>query len=131
RTLAEAQAKIRAFAEANPDRPWIVGRGWNQELWGLGRFPTAAELDAAVSDRPAWPERVDGHAGGANTLALRSASITARTADPSGGRIERLPGSREPAGVLVDAAMALIDREVPPPRASDRGLALHEAQELL
>src|SRR5690606_36518279 len=32
RSLAEAQAAIRAFAEANPERPWIVGRGWNLEL---------------------------------------------------------------------------------------------------
>ena len=51
RSLAEAQRKIADYAAANPDRPWIVGRGWNQELWGLGRFPTAAELDAVVSDR--------------------------------------------------------------------------------
>ena len=131
RSLAEAQAKIRAFAEANPERPWIVGRGWNQELWGLGRFPTAAELDAAVSDRPVWLQRVDGHAGWANTLALSSAGVTAATADPAGGRIERISGSRNPAGVLVDAAMALVDEKVPPPRASDRDLALHEAQELL
>ena len=131
RSLAEAQAKIRAFTEANPERPWIVGRGWNQELWGLGRFPTAAELDAAVSDRPVWLQRVDGHAGWANTLALSSAGVTAATADPAGGRIERISGSRDPAGVLVDAAMALVDEKVPPPRASDRDLALHEAQELL
>ena len=131
RSLAEAQAKIRAFAEANPERPWIVGRGWNQELWGLGRFPTATELDAAVSDRPVWLQRVDGHAGWANTRALQSAGVTASTADPAGGRIERISGSRNPAGVLVDAAMALVDEKVPPPRASDRDLALHEAQELL
>ena len=131
RSLAEAQAKIRAFAEANPERPWIVGRGWNQELWGLGRFPTATELDAAVSDRPVWLQRVDGHAGWANTRALQSAGVTASTADPAGGRIERISGSRDPAGVLVDAAMALVDEKVPPPRASDRDLALHEAQELL
>lgn len=130
-SLAEAQAKIRAFAEANPERPWIVGRGWNQELWDLGRFPTAAELDAAVSDRPVWLQRVDGHAGWANTLALSSAGVTATTVDPAGGRIERISGSRNPAGVLVDAAMALVDEKVPPPRASDRDLALHEAQELL
>ena len=58
KSLAEAQAKVRAFAAAHPDRAWIVGRGWNQEIWGLrdeagrGRFPTAAELDAAVSGRP-------------------------------------------------------------------------------
>jgi len=52
RSLAEAQAKIRAYTAANPGRKWIIGTGWNQETWGLGRFPTAAELDAAVSDVP-------------------------------------------------------------------------------
>ncbi len=44
RSLAEAQAAIQAYAAANPDLPWIMGRGWNQEVWGLGRFPTAADL---------------------------------------------------------------------------------------
>ena len=113
RTLAEAQAKIAAYAAANPERPWIVGRGWNQEIWGLGRFPTAAELDAAVADRPVWLERVDGHAGWANTAALTVAGVTAATADPAGGRIERLPGGREPSGVFVDAATELVDSKVP------------------
>ncbi len=88
RSLAEAQAKIAAFAEENPGRPWIIGRGWNQETWGLGRFPTAAELDAVVADRPVWLERVDGHAGWANTAALRAASVTAATKDVPGGKID-------------------------------------------
>ena len=61
-SLEEALDKIRRFAAENPARPWILGRGWNQEKWGLGRFPTAAELDSAVSDRPVWLSRVDGHA---------------------------------------------------------------------
>ncbi|MEO6388330.1 MAG: amidohydrolase [Croceibacterium sp.] len=130
-TLAEAQAKIAQFAAANPERPWIVGRGWNQETWGLGRFPTAAELDAAVPDRPVWLQRVDGHAGWANTLALAAAGVTAATADPSGGRVERVAGGRAPAGVLVDNAMALVDVKAPPPRATDRDVALYKAQELL
>lgn len=131
RTLAEAQQKIADYAAAHPERPWIVGRGWNQEAWGLGRFPTAAELDAAMADRPVWLERVDGHAGWANSAALSVAGVTAATADPAGGRIERLPGGREPSGVFVDAAMDLVASKVPPPRATDRDVALHEAQELL
>lgn len=131
RTLAEAQQKIADYAAAHPERPWIVGRGWNQESWGLGRFPTAAELDAAVADRPVWLERVDGHAGWANSAALSVAGVTAATADPAGGRIKRLPGSPEPSGVFVDAAMDLVASKVPPPRATDRDVALHEAQELL
>ncbi len=130
-SLEEAQAKIAAYAAANPDRPWLVGRGWNQERWGLGRFPTAAELDAAASDRPVWLMRVDGHAGWANSAALAAAGVTAETQDPAGGRIERTAGSRAPSGVLVDAATSLVERHVPPPRPEDRDLALHEAQELL
>ncbi len=130
-SLAEAQTQIAAYAAANPDRPWIIGRGWNQERWGLGRFPTAAELDAAHADRPIWLMRADGHAGWANSIALATANVTAASTDPSGGRIERLAGSLEPSGVLVDAAMALVEAQVPPPRAADRDLALHEAQELL
>ena len=96
RSLTEALAKIAAYAAAHPDRPWIVGRGWNQELWGLrdeagrGRFPTAAELDSAVSDRPVWLGRVDGHAGWANSRALALAGVTALTKAPAGGQIERL-----------------------------------------
>ena len=136
KSLAEAQAKVRAFAAAHPDRAWIVGRGWNQEIWGLrdeagrGRFPTAAELDAAVSGRPVWLERVDGHAGWANTAALTVAGVTAATKDPAGGRIDRLPGGK-PAGVLVDDAAQLVGRLVPAPRADDRDLAFDTAQRLL
>ena len=131
RSLAEAQAAIRDYAAKNPDRKWIVGRGWNQETWGLGRFPTAAELDAVVADRPVLMERVDGHAHWANSAALAAAGITATTADPAGGRIERIAGSRAPAGVLVDNAMGLIASAVPSPRPDDRDLALAKAQEIL
>ncbi|MGH6785708.1 MAG: amidohydrolase [Novosphingobium sp.] len=130
RSLADAQAKIAEYAKAHPDRPWIIGRGWNQELWGLGRFPTAAELDTVVGDRPAWLSRVDGHAGWASSRALALAEVGAATKDPSGGRIERLPGGK-PAGVMVDAATDMVDRVVPPPRPEDRDLALQTAQALL
>jgi predicted amidohydrolase YtcJ len=130
RSLAEAQARIAEYAKANPDRGWIIGRGWNQELWGLGRFPTAAELDSVVADRPVWLNRVDGHAGWANTKALQLAGVTAATRDPVGGSIERLPGGK-PAGVLVDNAMALVDIAVPAPRPEDRDLALAKAQDLM
>ncbi|HET9510154.1 MAG TPA: amidohydrolase family protein, partial [Sphingomonas sp.] len=93
-SLAQAQARITAFAAANPTRPWIIGGGWNQEVWNLGRFPTAAEIDTVVSDRPVWMQRADGHAGWANTAAMRAAGITAKTVSPPGGRIEKLPNGQ-------------------------------------
>ena len=128
-SLAEAQQRIRAYAAANPTPRWVIGRGWNQENWHLGRFPTAAELDAAVGDRPVWLSRVDGHAGWANSMAMREANVTAATQAPAGGRIER--AGRAPSGVFVDAARTLIERAVPPPQPLVRDRALARAQEIL
>jgi len=129
RSLQEAQARIAAYAAANPTPRWIVGRGWNQELWGLGRFPTAAELDAAVRDRPVWLGRVDGHAGWANSEAMREAGITGRTPSPAGGRIEMARG--QPTGIFIDAAAELIDKVVPPPLPRTRDQALERAQQIM
>jgi len=130
RSLDEALAKVARYAAENPNRPWIIGDGWNQERWGLGRFPTAAEIDAVLPDRPVWLTRIDGHAGWANSIALQRAGITAKTVDPAGGRIER-GTARAPSGVLVDNAMALVVAHLPPPRPEDRDLAFFTAQDLL
>ncbi|SOY64939.1 amidohydrolase [Cupriavidus taiwanensis] len=126
RTLAEAQGMIRAYGDKNPQRKWLLGYGWNQVNWKLGRFPTAAELDAAVSDRPVRLVRVDGHAAWLNTKALQAAGITRDTKDPAGGRIER-DASGNPTGVLVDKAMALVNNVIPPYSDDDRRAALAAA----
>ncbi len=129
RSLDEALALIAAYAERNPNSPWLVGRGWNELTWGLGRLPTAADLDAVAGGRPIVMERADSHAVWVSSAALASAGITAQTADPAGGRIVRLASSRNPSGVLVDNAVPLVMDKVPPPRASDRNLALFEAEQ--
>lgn len=111
-SLADALKAIGAYAQANPGQGWLLGRGWNQENWKLGRFPTAAELDAVVADRPVWLERVDGHAGWANAKTLALAGITDSTPDPVGGKIVR-DARGKATGVLVDAAQDLVGKVVP------------------
>ena len=128
RSLAEALTKIAAYAKAHPDRPWLLGRGWNQELWPEKRYPTAADLDAIVPGQPVWLERVDGHAGWANSRALSIAGVTAATRDPAGGKIERITPGGKPAGVLIDNAKALVAKAIPPPRPEDRDYAFATAQ---
>jgi predicted amidohydrolase YtcJ len=125
-SLTDAQSRIRAHAAATAGRAWVLGGGWNQVTWKLGRFPTAAELDAVVADRPAVMERVDGHAKWLNTRALAAAGITRDTPDPVGGRIERAADG-SPAGVLVDKAMDLVDKVVPPPNEAEQRAALEAA----
>ena len=129
RSLAEALAKIARYAADNPNRQWIIGNGWNQESWGLGRFPTAAELDAIVPDRPVFLSRVDGHAAWVNGSAMKAAGILAGTKSPSGGTIEKVGG--KPSGIFVDAAMDLFSQAIPAPRPVESDLALGKAQEIL
>jgi predicted amidohydrolase YtcJ len=125
-SLNEAQERIRRYAGEHPQLAWLRGAGWNQVIWKLGRFPLASELDAVVSDRPVLLERVDGHALWLNSAALRAAGITRDTADPAGGRIER-DADGNPAGVLVDKAMDLMDQVVPRPDAAESMSALKAA----
>ncbi|MEO0420538.1 MAG: amidohydrolase family protein [Pseudomonadota bacterium] len=129
-SLEDALAKIKAFADDNPGRPWILGRGWNQEKWGLGRFPTAQELDRVIADRPVWLERADNHANWANSLAMEMAGVNADTADVEGGQVIR-DADGLPSGVFVDGAKALVEGAVPAARASDRDAAFAAAQEKL
>jgi hypothetical protein len=111
-SLPDALKAIGDYAKANPGQGWLRGRGWNQENWKLGRFPTAADVDAVVSDRPVWFERVDGHAGWANSRALAAAGITDKTPDPAGGKIMR-DANGKATGVLVDAAKELVAKVLP------------------
>ena len=61
-SIGDFQRRLRDYAAAHPLDPWLIGFGWNQERWPDKRFPTSADLDAIVSDRPVVLERVDGHA---------------------------------------------------------------------
>lgn len=106
-------ARVVARARETPAGTWILGRGWDQNDWGDTRFPTHEALSRAVPDHPVVLTRIDGHATLVNQAALRAAGVTAQTQDPSGGRIERLADG-SPSGVLVDAAMGLVNRRVPP-----------------
>ena len=125
-SLADALKATAAYAGANPQQAWLRGRGWNQEIWKLGRFPTAAELDGAVADRPVWLERVDGHAGWANSRALQLAGVTDATPDPAGGKIMR-DAAGHATGVLVDAAQELVNKVLPQQAEGAARVALDRA----
>lgn len=107
---ADVQARISAFAAAHPRAKWIIGRGWNEDIWG--RFPTAADLDAAQVDRPVWLVSADGHAGVANSRALQLVAVPKTGADPAGGRVDRSANGR-PSGLFVETAMALVETVLP------------------
>jgi predicted amidohydrolase YtcJ len=130
RSLDEAMAALQRYAAGHPEQRWIKGRGWNEVIWGLGRLPTAADLDRVVSDRPVWLVRVDGHAAVTNTAGLKAAGVTAGTADPPGGSIVRGPDGA-PAGAFIDAAKSLVEKQLPGFTEQDHKRRLAAAQERL
>lgn len=128
---AEVITRLQAFERELPAGAWLQGRGWDQNRWPERDFPTAADLDAAFPQRPVWLERVDGHAGWANSAALRAVSAQARAQledpqwQPEGGRVIRSEGAA--TGVFIDTAMALVEASVPAPDAALRERALERA----
>jgi predicted amidohydrolase YtcJ len=125
-SLEEAVDRIAAYDRENPGTGWIKGRGWNQVLWPVKEFPTAAAVDAVVSDRPVWLRRIDGHAGWANSRALELAGIDKDTPDPVGGKIHR-DDNGNATGTLIDTAMNLVSSQVPPNNKDDIRRAMKAA----
>ncbi len=128
--LSEALAAISAYAKQATQQQWILGGEWNQAIWKLGRFPTAQELDGVVSDRPVWLRRVDGHAGWANSKALQLAGINKSSIDPAGGKIER-DADGNATGILVDAAMDIMEKVIPAQNDAEMRIALDAALQQL
>jgi predicted amidohydrolase YtcJ len=133
RTMPEVSARIAAWAQANPTRPWVLGRGWPYEIvekkadapmWA--RFPTKEQLDAIVPDRPAAVRAYDGHTTWVNSAALKAAGITKDTPDPADGTIVRLANG-EPSGALLEGAWDLVLKVVPKPTRDEMKAGLAAA----
>jgi predicted amidohydrolase YtcJ len=122
-TVDAVTKHIAACARENAQAAWVIGRGWQ-----LGIFPNAnptrGQLDAIVSDRPAFFMAADGHSAWVNSRALAAAGVTAATPDPQGGRIERDPVTGEPTGTLRDLAAGIMFPLLPPPSAADMEAAI-------
>ena len=125
-SLRELQGKIRLFAQAKPDEPWVRGRGWLYSAFP-GGLPIKDQLNEVVPDRPAVMVAYDGHTSWVNSKALQAAGITAATPDPVNGVIVKDPKTGEPTGVLKESAQALLNRVVPRPTDADRRSALRAA----
>ncbi len=125
-SVEQALAMIREYAASKPGAHWILGRGWNQVIWPVKEFPTAAHIDGVVSDRPVWLRRVDGHAGWANSRALKTAGIDNDTPDPVGGKIVR-DDNGHATGVLIDAAMAIVEAQIPETGKNEMQVAIQSA----
>jgi predicted amidohydrolase YtcJ len=115
---------VKAYADRNTDG-WIVGNGWDQNLWAGKKFPDKAKLDELFPVRPVILHRVDGHAVIANQAALNVAGIKPGQ-KIAGGEIETINGKL--TGVLIDNAVSIVTRKIPDPSDQLTQNALLSAQ---
>ncbi|CAM3908836.1 amidohydrolase [Pseudoalteromonas mariniglutinosa] len=123
-SIAQIQQQLALFAKNK--NGWIIGRGWNQELWTDKQFPTAADLDKVVKDIPIVLSRIDGHAIWVNSKAIELAKLTAATQAPTGGEIIR-DQTGKLSGIFIDKAERLITAHIPAPSDQDVSNALTQA----
>ena len=125
-TRDECLRRVQARAQATPPGDWILGHGWNQNDWD--RFGTAADLDGVAPRHPVYLTAKSLHAGWANSQALHQAGVTASTADPPGGVLQRDP-SGNPTGIFLEGAMEILTRALPSPTRDTTLTELQRAQD--
>lgn len=117
-------SELAEYARHAQPGQWILGGRWDHTHWG-GELPTRHWIDSVTPNNPVWIQRVDGHMGLANTVALTAARITADS-HVDGGEIVHDPDG-QPSGILKDNAMGLIDRAIPAPTRAMEDRALDTA----
>jgi predicted amidohydrolase YtcJ len=128
-TQDEIGRRLTAYAKANPQAPWVLGRGWSYAAFP-GGLPDRRALDALVPDRPAFLVSYDGHTGWANSPALVAAGLIRGAKDPAGGVVVRDPDG-EPTGALKEEpAMAPVRRLIPQPSPDQKVRALRKGMAL-
>jgi predicted amidohydrolase YtcJ len=101
--LARVTGKAR---ELGPGR-WILGGGWNNNLWSPPDFPTRHDLDRVAPDNPVYLDRKDLHSCWVNSLALQHAAVTRDTPDPPGAAVGR-DDAGEPDGMFYESAVRIM-----------------------
>lgn len=128
--LADALQRVRQYAVGHPGTGWLLGGGWDANLWITPATPHRTALDSACPDRPALLSSIDGHTAWANTAALQAVGIHADTPDPAGGVIVRDPDGL-PCGLLREHATELLRRAIPAEDPSHRRARLLRGQQHL
>jgi predicted amidohydrolase YtcJ len=124
-TLQEALDRVAAACAATPPGTWILGYGWNHNVWG-GEFPLAEHLDRVAPNHPVSLQAKSGHASWNNSAAFALAGVSASTPDPANGQLVRDAAGR-PSGVLLEEAMALVDGSIPEPSLDEVVSAMRSA----
>lgn len=116
KSFEEVLERLEKHNESN-DSEWLLGRGWDQNLWDDKSFPENIELNRRFPDKKVLITRVDGHAVLVSDNVLRIIGLD------RANRIDVKQG-----GILLDNAADMAKAIVPSLNNSQRVKALKIAQ---
>ncbi|HLS36716.1 MAG TPA: amidohydrolase, partial [Sphingobacterium bovisgrunnientis] len=129
KSIDELISKVQEYRKKNPETKWILGGGWDQNLWPDNAYPHRDTLDKYFPDIPVFLHRIDYHAAIANSEALRIAQIDT-VINVEGGKID-VDSAQRITGVLIDNAMALVTKYIPAGNELNILQKLRQAQDSL
>jgi predicted amidohydrolase YtcJ len=125
-TPAEFTRRIKAFVATLKPGEWVLGGGWDHEMWHGAPLPKKEWIDSVTGSTPVFIQRLDGHMGLANSVALGLAKLTRDTPDITGGTIVK-DANGNPTGVLKDEAMNPVFAVIPSATAEQLDTSLARA----
>jgi predicted amidohydrolase YtcJ len=109
RTKSEALDRIREHIKNFSSEFWILGGGWDANIWPEGR-PHKNDLDLIARDRPVALYNKDGHTMWMNSAALQMAGFDRNLPDPDGGKLGRDPDG-ELDGLAYEMACFIVEEK--------------------
>lgn len=106
---AKFRAEVKKYLDEKKNTQWIIGYGWDENLFIQDGVPTKEWIDDLTGDVPFYASRMDIHMALANSAALRAAKIDSNATDPIGGVIQK-DEKGFPTGILKDSAMDLVKK---------------------
>jgi predicted amidohydrolase YtcJ len=110
-TIEDLQNTLRQFMRESPitrDYQIVLGFNYDDSQLAEKRHPNRHDLDEVSTELPVVVMHQSGHLGAYNSKALELMGITADTADPPGGIIEREADGKTPNGVMQENAHFMI-----------------------
>ena len=120
RSVRELIERGRAYiAEHNvPAGRWVLGRGWNQDVFEDGRLPSKEDLDEISTEHPVLFTRACGHIAAVNTMALGETGSLRSVPVLEGGSVD-VGNDGVPVGIVRESGLDYIQSFIPNPKAEN------------
>jgi predicted amidohydrolase YtcJ len=113
KSKSEMLDKIKQKADTVEPGKWLIGMGWDENLFTKGSIPTKEELDYVAPHCPIYLKRVCHHAFLVNSKALEMSHYHPAIEIPKGGSVVLDPISKKPTGMLLESASQLVTKHIP------------------